>query len=134
MEFGFTNDPQRYQAAIAFRDAAVHDGWSIRPTYQSLPVESAATLEKDDFTMQILTLENAGKFKCRASIYIWAPDRLQITPPETYDWKAITAGQSTCNQCGATAIETKRFSFAGRACKPCLPGMREKTEYDGWTR
>ena len=136
MEFGFTNDPQRYHTTIAFRDAAVRDGWSIQPTYQSLPVEHAATLEKDGFTIQILTLENGdtGKWKYRASFHIWGPDGLQITPSETYDWKAITTGQTTCNECGTTDVETKRFSFAGRACKPCLPGAGAKAAYPGWTR
>ena len=135
MEFGFTNDPQRYQATIAFRDAAVRDGWSIRPTYQSLPVENAATLEKDGYLMQVLTLDQPeGKWKYRASIHLWGPDGLQIKPSEVYDWSQITAGTRTCSACDATDVETKRFSFAGRACKPCLPGMRAETEYQGWTR
>jgi hypothetical protein len=56
-EFGFTNDEQQYNAAIAYPHAAVQDGWSIRPTYEGhKSVERAATLEKDDFTKMILTV------------------------------------------------------------------------------
>jgi hypothetical protein len=135
MEFGFTNDPQRYQATIAYRDAAVQDGWSIRPTYASEPIEGAATLEKDGFTMQVLALQKTdGKFKYQASIHIWGPDGLAIKPGETYNWSQITAGQKTCNECGATEVEPQQFSFAGRCCKPCLPRARAEYEREGWTR
>jgi hypothetical protein len=83
MEFGFTNDEQWYNAAIAYRNAAVHDGWSIRPTYEGHEsVERAATLEKDDFTIMILTRDpttsDIGKWKYEASIHIWGPDGLAI--------------------------------------------------------
>ena len=33
MDFGFTNDPSKIAAIRQFRDDAVADGWSIRPTY-----------------------------------------------------------------------------------------------------
>jgi len=37
-----------------WRDAAVADGWSIKPTYQSEVVEQAASLERDGFHAQVI--------------------------------------------------------------------------------
>ena len=138
MRFGFTNRDEIFTAACAFRDAAVADGWSIKPTYQSEPVERASHLKKDGFMMSMLTRSEAtgkmpGKWKYEADICIWGPDGLTIGAPEKYDFATIQAGMTTCNSCGKTGVETQRYSFAGRCCAACRPAMAKKHEYAGWT-
>ena len=107
----------------AFRDAAVADGWSIRPTYEgNEPVEFAATLDRDGYTMQIITRPQYAK----ASIYIWGPDGLAIKTPAEYSWSEIAHGVEKCNYCGAYSVKTERVGFAGRACAKCAPVEKKK--------
>jgi len=131
-EFGFTNDHEKVVAARAFMDAAASDGWSIKPTY-SEPVECAASLERDGFSMLIIARENGGeKFKYQAQVNIWGPDRLAIAAPKEYSWAKILGALSHCNVCDKDGVEIHRYSFAGRCCADCLPAMRAKHERPGW--
>lgn len=125
---GLTNDKTRLDAVRAFRDAAVADGWEISPTYRSESQDRVAHLVRDGFVMMIVTRD-----EYEASVSIWGPDGLHIKPPSVYDWQAIQDRVNTCNECGAKG-PTVRFSFAGRCCNTCLPGMREKYEKPGWNR
>ena len=131
-DFGFSNDLARLDAAKRYRDAAVADGWQIKPTYGDQERES--TLDRDGFSMMILTRGGTpnGKWKCEASVNIWGPDRLSIMPPDKYDWGAIVGNQTKCNACGKSGVETTRYSFAGRCCEACLPRMQREHEYNGW--
>ena len=138
MDFGFTNDIGRLEAADVYREAAIADGWACSPTYDgSEQMGRASTLTKDGFEMSILSRdrrEMPGKWKFEASISIWGPDRLSIKPPGQYDWEKIKAGIRTCNSCGAKDVATHRYSFAGRSCDKCLPEAKRVHEHDGWTR
>jgi hypothetical protein len=133
-QFGFTDDEAMYKAAIAYREAAVADGWTIKPTYgEHEPVERAATLTRDGWHMSILARTGEGKWKYTASVHIWAPDGVAIIPPDTYDFEQIKAAERTCMNCKATDVDTCRVGFAGRCCEKCLPEMRRVHEYAGWT-
>ncbi len=136
MDFGFTNDQGRLDAARAFRDAAAADGWSIAPTYgASESVERAASLERDGFKMMVMarTSGEGAKWRYEAKISIWGPDGLAIKPPNEYDFSAIAASLRRCNYCPATDVDTQRVGFAGRCCEACLPEQRKRVEYPGWT-
>lgn len=137
MDFGFTNDMGKLEAANAYREKAVADGWDCSSTYGSEPVERASSLTKDGFVMIIISRdrrEDTSKWNAEASISVWGPDRLGIKPPAEYDWKEIQAGTRICNECGTKDVDTHRFSFAGRACGKCLPAAQTTHEYPGWTR
>jgi hypothetical protein len=133
--FGFTNDRDVWEAAKAYRAAAVADGWSIAPTYNTEAVDRASTLHKDGYRMSILSRDSTvgPKWRYEASIAIWGPDGMVIKAPEQYDWGFIQGGSRRCNVCGAEDVETARFSFAGRCCEVCLPEMRAKHERGNWT-
>jgi hypothetical protein len=136
MDFGFTNNDARLRAAEAFRDAATADGWSMRATYGSEPIERASTLTRDGYTMQVLTRDNSekkGKWKHEAQISIWGPDGLAINPPEIYDFAKLKSLTRHCNYCKTDDVDTQRVGFAGRCCAACLPAMRAKIETPGWT-
>lgn len=127
------------QRAQKFRDDAVKDGWSIKPTYDHHEsVDSASTLSKDGFVMSILTrTNNLNKYPnvknlYEVSIAIWGPDKLAIEVPDHYDMQKIIDGMRFCRHCGKTDVDTFRYSFAGRCCKDCLPALREKYEQPGW--
>ncbi len=134
MDFGFTNDKEQYDAAIAFRKDAVKDGWSIKPTYITLEsIDRASTLEKEGFKCSILTRTNIGKWKYQASVAIWGSDGMVISAPFKYDWNVIKAGLRRCNTCKKEDVDVFCVGFAGRVCKECLPEQRKKHEYPGWT-
>ena len=131
--FGFTDNDNVYQRIVEFRDAAIQDGWDAKPTYpKTEPIETAASLSKDGFSMMILTRLQCGKWKYEATIAIWGPDGLNIDVPTVYSFKEITKGLRHCNLCGKNDVNTERFSFAGRCCAECLPEARKKHEYPGW--
>ncbi len=122
-----------------FRDDAIKDGWSIKPTYDHYEsVESASTLSKDGFVMSILTrTHDLNKYPNVKNLYevkisIWGPDDLAIEPPQEYDMEKIVEGMRFCKHCGKTDVDTFKYSFAGRCCKNCLPALREKYEQPGW--
>lgn len=64
---------------------------------------------------------------------IWAPDGLQITVPDVYDWAAIQERVRYCEECKRSDVDTFRYSFAGRACEECLPALKAEHERPGWT-
>lgn len=132
------NNIEHLKQVQKFRDDAVKDGWSIKPTYDHESVEFASSLSKDGFVMSILTrtydLNKYPKVKnlYEIDISIWGSDSLQIEPPKEYDMRKIIDGMRICSHCGKTGVDTFRYSFAGRCCKDCLPALREKYEQTGW--
>lgn len=131
--FGFKNDENKLRDAQDFRDAAVADGWEMRPTYIHESTDRAATLTRDSFKMMTITRTYEGeKISCDASVNIWGPDHLAITVPDKYDWAKISAAVTKCLECGADG-ETHRAGFAGRYCPSCLPAQKKEQEYPGWT-
>lgn len=134
MKFGFTNDETKYNDAVAFKEAAVNDGWSIEPTYKKLEsVDNAATLKKDGFRCSILTRKNIGSWKFQADVTIWGPDSLQVLAPTVYNWTVIKSGLRRCNNCKKEDVDVFCVGFAGRVCEECLPSQRKKYEFPGWT-
>jgi hypothetical protein len=126
-----------YEKIVAFRDAAVKDGWSIKPTYKLEEVDEASTLQRDGFRMSILTrMASPGDLYRRPSfdvcIGIWGPDGLAIRVPPVYNFESIKEGLRICNNCKKTNVKTERYSFAGRCCKKCLPQMKKEHEGPGW--
>jgi hypothetical protein len=125
-----------YELTKKFRDAAIKDGWYHRPTYGKIESEDRAmSLDKQGFYMMVLTREYVGKgyrnnYEC--SVSIWGPDGLSITMPDEYDWNTIVRGLRVCHNCGASDVDTQRYSFAGRCCAKCRPEMAKKHEYPGW--
>ena len=135
MDFGFTNDRASFEAAAAWRDAAVADGWSVQPTYGAHEgVERAAKLTRDGFVAQVITRTKVGKWLYEASVSVWGPDGLAVAPPNAYDWSAIVAATKRCSYCKAPDVETERVGFAGRCCAACLPAVRQCVERPGWDR
>lgn len=137
LDFGFTNDQARIDAARAWRDAAIADGWMAEAMYAPREgIASACRLTRDGFVAQVITRENAPGLAHRfeVSVDVWGPDKLTVKPPFAYDWPAIQAAVRTCNACGATDVDTERYAFAGRCCAACLPAMRAKHERPGWNR
>ncbi len=136
MDFGFTNDPERLAAAMAWRDAAIADGWVATPTYgEHEHQDRACTLDREGFKVLVVSrvYEPGERWKFTASVDAWGPDRLAIDLPDTYDWAAIQAALKLCNYCKKAGVETQRVGFAGRCCDECLPEQRARAERPGWT-
>ena len=121
----------------AFLEAAVADGWIATESYPGHePLKQAFTLNKDGWIVHGLARPKGWAHYTRdcADLVAWGPDRLQIVMPKTYSAEAMQAGLRTCQNCGATDVETQRYSFAGRCCAACRPEMARLTEYPGWTK
>jgi hypothetical protein len=122
-----------------FREAVVADGWTVEATYDGYePLEQAWTARKNGFSLQAIArpskeYPNGRVSKEQAHIHAWGPDSLAVPVPEKYSMETLANAVNTCNCCGAKNVETFRYSFAGRACATCLPELKKKTEYPGWT-
>ena len=132
-KFGLTNDINEHLAAVAFREAAISDGWIAAALYDNEPMESYAHLTKDGYAMHVnARVGNSGCYKYQAQVSIWGSDGLAIKAPKIYDHDAIfKEGMNRCVNCGAIG-ETFRYGFAGRCCRICLTEMRKKYEFPGW--
>lgn len=119
--------------AIAWRIAALADGWSNEPTYQHEAIDRASTLRKDGFIAQIIARPEDKVFKPIGSIAIWGPDGLAIDIDNEYNWDKIQANLRLCMDCKRGDVETQRVGFAGRVCVECLPAARKRDEYAGWS-
>ena len=128
------------EGARAYRAAALADGWTSEPTCKQEEEECASQHHREGFHMSIIAPESRPATKHlieqrrpEGSVSIWGPDGLAIAVPMPYSWGALVAGMRICGACGKTDVDTQRFSFAGRCCAVCLPEMRRKHEYPGWT-
>lgn len=126
-----------YYKAKEWREAAIADGWTSKPTYEKESEERASTLQRNGFTAQIITRTPEPKPwnqhpKPEGMVTIWGPDRLSVVTPWPYDWQHIEAGLRRCMECGAKDVDTQRASFAGRVCSACLAMAKAKYEHPGW--
>jgi hypothetical protein len=125
-----------YERVVAYRNAAVADGWSIEPTYASdESVDSAARLKRDGFVMQILTRRKeqpSGKINYEADVAVWGPDRLCIRPGQVYSMEHLTAELRSCHYCGKKDVPTQQVAFCSRCCAECAPKQRAIQEQPGW--
>jgi hypothetical protein len=137
-DFGLTNNKARVEAAAAWREAAINDGWEVEPLYpKHEEISSACRLTKDGFVAQILTREFSGTearaYRYQAEVHVWGSDRLVVDVPYNYPgFEAIQKLQYRCNYCKTENVPTQRVNFAGRCCEACLPAQRKRTEFPGW--
>jgi len=141
-EFGYTNSDADYAKVVAWRDAAVADGWTLNAVYKKEPETSYGHLSKDGFTvhaccrvteeMKKRFAHYSSKWKYEAQINVWGPDGLAVRAPENYNWAELVAATRKCHHCGKTDVDTVRYSFAGRCCHDCLPAMKAQHEQPGW--
>ena len=110
--------------AIAWREAAIADGWQCRPTYDHEPMEQAFRMTKDGFIVLGLARPETHEACGSGEISAWGPDGMHIPAGETYDWPALKRAVETCQYCGAFPCKTERVAFAGRACEECGPKQR----------
>ena len=132
--FGYTNDENEYKRVIKYREDAIRDGWESEEQ-DILFQHSYTIMKKVGFVMHIISrvMDNPNaKWKYEAEITIWGTDQLQILPPQEYNFEDIVYSINTCPICGATEVNTFRYSFAGRCCEKCLPDMKNKHEFPGW--
>ncbi len=132
----FTNKRSDYDEVLAFKAAAIADGWQCQATYNTESIDRAATLNREGFHLKIIARDNTAKLGSKHAYHLdlsmWGPDGLAILPPETYDWQKIQAAVRSCNYCRAQDVDTFRVSFAGRCCAQCLPKQRAIHERPGW--
>ena len=131
-QFGHTNDVKYFEAANAFIQAAVADGWELNQTYPSECAQRACRLTRDGFVISAITRKDVGKWKYEVSLHAWAPDGLAIKLPTVYNPETFLKAETTCGICKKEVDKTFRYSFAGRACVDCLPEARKKHEQPGW--
>lgn len=122
----------RVEDAAAFRDAAVADGWKIKPTYGHEPQHSAATLERDGWHMSVLTRTDS-KFlvgpSSVGSVSLWGPDKMHVKTPDAYSMEALKKGLRNCDHCERKNVDTFQVAFAGRCCAECLPEQKKIQEW-----
>jgi len=131
-------------AALAWRDAAVADGWTMTPTYgEHESVDHAWSLEHTE-GFKALGLSRPANCAPGApqqrddtagtgQVSVWGPDGLALPSGRTYSMAALRAGLTTCGYCNATGVHTQRVGFAGRCCDTCLVDVRKMVETPGWT-
>lgn len=124
-------------AIVAWREAAIADGWQHKPTYTHEDEDRATSMSRDGFKVMLLVRDLDGRqakwvTRPEYDICAWGPDGLTVEVPDTYDMEALRTGVRECANCGAKDVDTQRFSFAGRCCARCLPAMRAEHERPGW--
>jgi hypothetical protein len=120
--FGLTNDRTLLEAARKFLADAIADGWTAVPGHHSEDVASYAHLSRPTGWKMHVVARETKSFRgpsYEAMVHIWGPDRLSVQAPLVYDRTLIKRGLRVCGLCGASGVETTRYSCAGRCCIPC---------------
>jgi hypothetical protein len=112
--------------AIAWRTAALKDGWSMEPLHEHASWEAAARLERQGFVAYVYATPKDP------AVFVWGSDKLGLHSTVEYSWDALVRGLRICLECGAEDVPTQRVWFAGRVCETCLPAARVKYETKGW--
>jgi hypothetical protein len=133
-----TRRKEQVEQAVAWREAAVADGWAIEPTYPgSEGTDRAAKLKRDGWVAMILTRTPVEGDRWRdhyeGAVHVWGPDRMAVVPGAAYSWDRLRAGLRHCAYCNADDVDTQCVGFAGRTCSKCLPEQRRQQEFPGWT-
>lgn len=118
--------------ALAWRGAAIADGWESRPIYQHEDELTAFRLTRGGFVILGLARPETEHSVGSGELSGWGPDGLHIPVSETYDWSALMRAAETCGYCDAHPTKTKRVGFAGRCCDACYPEMQKRIETPGW--
>lgn len=133
MDFGLTNSDAQFDAANAWREAAIADGWTASPSYEGEPATSMCDLKRDGFHIRVASRLEKGRWKYMAQVTGWGPDGMSIRLPTVYStFQLIQQQVRHCADCGKDDVDTFRVGFAGRVCAVCLPEARKKCEYPGW--
>ena len=118
----------KLSAVVAWRDAAISDGWESSQTYRGGEAEdSASTLTRERWRAQVYARSERD-----CSVYVWGPDGLAVPAGDVYDFPALLAGLTHCKTCGRSGVSTHRVGFAGRVCAACLPAERKRVVTPGW--
>ena len=139
----YSNNKADHDCVVAWREAAIADGWILEKTFVPEPADSYGHIKRGEFTGHICARERVkmeqyypkishGKFEFHSSISLWGPDGVSIIAPFPYSWDAITKGLRHCEVCGKDDVETVRVAFCNRACIACAPALRAKLETRGW--
>lgn len=131
-----SNERASYDKAVAYREAAIADGWDCEASYEIESVKRAARLTRDGWVIQILSRDNRDrtrKFNYDASVAVWAPDRLAVRARHPYSFEQLEAATRECLYCDAKDVDTVLISFAGRCCAECRPRLAKTHERPGWT-
>ena len=123
----------------AWVEAAIEDGWTIKPTYKNESMDRAATLvSQEGFKAMALTREpqeetkdDFGNRYPSASLNVWGPDEIGVKHTFPYDWEKLNDNLQLCQYCGET-FEGKayRVAFADRACMTCGPKEQSKLPHN----
>lgn len=120
------------EAANAYREEMIADGWHCFPTYPHEALTRHATLTKEGFHCHLTARPEDDRSLPVAGASFWGPDGISLEAPFPYDWDKLVAGVRTCPECQATDVDTVRVAFANRSCKSCAPALRAKLERPGW--
>ena len=138
-----SNDRTDHDCVVAWRDAAIADGWILEAVFAGEPAESYGQIKRDGFTGHICAREKTkmeqyfpktshGKWEYHSAVSLWGPDGVSVITPFPYSSDAITKGPRHCEVCGKDDVETVRVAFCNRACVACAPALRAKLETRGW--
>lgn len=138
----YSNDISDHRSVVAWRDAAMTDGWKLESVYSDEPAISYGRITKDGYKgnvcarvtseMKTRIKHHTNKWAFNSEIHLWGPDGLAITAPFPYSWSAILSNATKCDECEEVGVVTLRVAFCQRVCATCLPTARAKYETPGW--
>ena len=124
-------------AALAWRKAAMADGWISSATYNHEVEEQAFTLRHPEgfHALGLARPPDAvrGLTRWVGRIHAWAPDGIHVPAGDVYDMAALRRAVQTCEFCKQHPVKTVRLAFVNRACVPCAETKRAEYEPPGWS-
>lgn len=114
---------ERTRAIVAWRNAALEDGWVLIPKFPGVPWKQACTLHREGFVTLCVTRNGPGD-----TLTIWGPDGLQVPTPNPYNWKEMMTGLNICLFCGNETEDPRKLGDGGRACPDCERNNGNRTQ------